>query len=247
MEIKLGYKQTELELIPDDWEVISLRELGNFKNGINKGKEDFGFGYPFVNLLDVFGKAQIQPKSSFGLVNSTQADRKVYDLKKGDVLFVRSSVKPEGVGLTTRILEDFPNAVYSGFLIRFRVNGKLFDGFKEYCFADTRFRDSLIASSTVSANTNINQDALKALVISVPPLPEQQSIAVVLNDVDALITSLDALIAKKRAIKQGVMQELLTGKRRLPGFNREWVEKKLGDIGVIDPENLTSETVEYFV
>ncbi|HED37966.1 MAG TPA: hypothetical protein ENI76_06960, partial [Ignavibacteria bacterium] len=54
-EVKAGYKKTEIGLIPKDWKVVILGEIGTFKNGINKGAEDFGFGYPFVNLLDVFG------------------------------------------------------------------------------------------------------------------------------------------------------------------------------------------------
>ena len=71
---------------------------------------------------------------------------------------------------------------------------------------------------------------------SVPPLDEQKSIAEALSDADALIESLDQLIAKKRQIKQGAMQELLTGKRRLPGFNGEWEVKRLGSVAdVIDP------------
>lgn len=230
MVLKRGYKQTEVGAIPESWEVFALGELGDFKNGINKGKEDFGFGFPFVNLLDVFGKPRINPKSGFGLINSTDLERKFYELKRGDVLFVRSSVKPEGVGLTTLVTNDFPKAVFSGFLIRFRDKGKLIDEYKEHCFNDQRFRNQLIVRSTVSANTNINQDALKELCIPVPPPPEQRAIAAALSDVDALLASLDALIAKKRLIQQGAMQELLTGKRRLPGFSGEWEVKRLGEI-----------------
>src|SRR5207248_3008809 len=64
----------------------------------------------------------------------------------------------------------------------------------------------------------------------VPPLPEQRAIVTTLSDVDALITSLDRLIAKKRDIKQATMQQLLTGKMRLPGFSGEWKVKKFGEI-----------------
>jgi type I restriction enzyme S subunit len=77
----------------------------------------------------------------------------------------------------------------------------------------------------------LNRNNLKNIPILLPPLPEQQAIAAALSDMDALLISLDALIAKKCLIKQGAMQELLTGKKRLPGFSGEWEEKKLGDIG----------------
>jgi type I restriction enzyme S subunit len=116
--IQTGYKQTDVGVIPEDWEVKSLGELGHFKNGINKGKQDFGHGFPFVNLMDVFGVPKVSAEANFGLVNSSVAERNLYELRGGDVLFVRSSVKPEGVGLTTLIPEDFPDTVFGGFLIR---------------------------------------------------------------------------------------------------------------------------------
>src|SRR5262245_24314385 len=123
MELKPGYKQTEVGVIPEDWMVQSLGELGHFKNGINKAAEDFGHGFPFINLMDVFGVSKVTASTvALGLVNSTEAERKMYELKGGDVLFVRSSVKPEGVGLTALIPLDLPNTVFSGFLIRFRDN-----------------------------------------------------------------------------------------------------------------------------
>jgi len=232
MEVKAGYRQTEVGVIPEDWVVKPLGELGTFKNGINKGKEDFGHGFPFVNLMDVFGIATVSNDAGLGLVNSTVAERKLYELKRGDVLFVRSSVKPEGVGLTALVCDNLSNTVFSGFLIRFRDNDQLAEEYKKYCFGLFRFRSSLIANSTVSANTNINQDALKSLQLVFPPQKrEQRAIATALSDVDALITSLDKLIAKKRDIKQAAMQELLTGKRRLPGFSGEWPTTCLGELG----------------
>jgi len=199
-----------------DWETKTLGEIGDFKNGINKGKDDFGFGFPFVNLMDIFGISKVFPNLKFGLVNSSVAERKMYELKKGDVLFVRSSVKPEGVGLSSLVTADLENTVYSGFLIRFRDYGKLDFEFKEHCFFEEDFRQRLIDNSTVSANTNINQDALKKLTIYLPPTKEEQkAIAQILNDMNAQIEKLKQQRDKYKAVKQGMMQELLTGKTRL--------------------------------
>jgi type I restriction enzyme S subunit len=158
-----GYKQTEVGLIPEDWEMKDLGDVGEFKNGINKGSGDFGHGSPFVNLMDVFDISSISKTLHLGLVNSNEAEQRVYNLIRGDVLFVRSSVKPSGVGLTTVVVKDLSRTVYSGFLIRFRDNGNLDTGFKQYCFSEDRFRQRVIANSTVSANTNINQENLKKL------------------------------------------------------------------------------------
>jgi type I restriction enzyme S subunit len=200
----------------EDWEVRTLGEVGDFKNGINKSKDDFGFGYPFVNLMDVFGVNTINAEKKLGLVNSNNAERQMYELKKGDVLFIRSSVKPSGVGLTSLVEKDLLNTVFSGFIIRFRDKGFLADNFKKYCFYTKDFRDRLIGSSTVSANTNINQEALKKLELSFPKsLEEQTRIATILSDMDAAIEGLEKQLEKYRAVKVGLMQELLSGRKRL--------------------------------
>jgi type I restriction enzyme, S subunit len=231
-EIPEGYLKTEVGIIPCDWKVKKLTEIGTFKNGINKSGEEFGFGYPFVNLMNVFGKTNITNNTQLELVNSNDIERKLYNLKKGDVLFIRSSVKPQGVGLTTLIKDDLKNTVFSGFIIRYRENGSLINAFKEYCFYTHNFRNNLIGRSTVSANTNVNQDALKNLLIAFPESKsEQTAIASALSDTDALIENLENLITKKRNIKQGAMQELFTGEKRLAGFGKKWEEKKLGELG----------------
>ena len=211
-----GYKKSAIGVIPEDWEIEELGSVGKFKNGINKSSEDFGHGSPFVNLMDVFGVRSISEVEHLGLVHSNDAEKNVYNLKEGDVIFIRSSVKPSGVGLTTVIIRDLPDTVYSGFLIRFRDNGTLETDFKKYCFAEDKFRRNVIANSTVSANTNINQDSLKKLALAYPKSSkEQKAIAQVLSDIDSAIAALEKRRAKTLAIKQGMMQELLTGMTRL--------------------------------
>lgn len=217
--------------IPSDWEVKELSEIGELKNGINKEKEDFGFGFPMVNLMDVFGINKVY-KDNFqlGLVNATERDLKEYSLQKGDVLFIRSSVKPEGVGLTTVICDDLENTTYSGFIIRFRDNGCLDLEYKAHCFFEEGFRRRLLNKSTISANTNINQGALNSLKLSIPPLPEQKAIAKVLSTADAAIHATEKLISQKELRKKWLMQQLLTGKKRLKGFDLEWKEVPLGEM-----------------
>lgn len=199
-----------------EWEEKKLGEIGEFKNGINKPKEDFGFGYPFVNLMDVFGVPVIGSNKDLGLVNSNEAEQQLYGLEEGDVLFIRSSVKPSGVGLTTLITKDLPEAVFSGFLIRYRTKNYLHKNYKRYCFNEEGFRNRIISASTVSANTNINQEALKNLSIYFPEtLEEQNAIASILSNMDVEINSIVRKKSKYQQIKQGMMQELLTGKTRL--------------------------------
>ncbi len=211
-----GCKQTEAGVIPEDWDAFELGDIGRFKNGINKDSDSFGHGTPFVNLMDVFGVNSIASSEHLGLVACSNADRASYDLRRGDVIFVRSSVKPSGVGLTALVEADLPETVYSGFLIRFRDNHFLDARFKKYCFYEEGFRNRLIGNSSVSANTNISQDSLKRLTIGVPRTEtEQAAIAAVLSDMDTAIEAIEAKLSKARQIKQGMMQELLTGRIRL--------------------------------
>ena len=95
---------------------------------------------------------------------------------------------------------------------------------------DDLFRYIELLSRRSSGQTGVDLAGLKAYLIALPPLPEQQAIATALSDVDGLIFSLTKLIDKKKNIKQGAMQELLTGKKRLDGFSGDWVEVKLGDV-----------------
>jgi type I restriction enzyme S subunit len=213
--IKQGAMQVLLKP-KEGWKVKKLGEIGSFKNGINKSSNDFGFGSPFVNLMDVFGKTRISSNKHLGLINSNDAERKLYNLKEGDVVFIRSSVKPDGVGLTCVIKNNLKDTVFSGFIIRFRDYDFLTTEFKEYCFYTTAFRSKLLSNSTVSANTNINQEALKNLTISFPlSKSEQTRIAQILSDMDAEIAALEKKLNKYKMLMQGMMQNLLTGKIRL--------------------------------
>ncbi|WJI08801.1 hypothetical protein FGU46_01185 [Methanobacterium sp. CWC-01] len=204
---KLRFKDENGEDYPD-WEDKKLGDFGNFKNGVNKYKEDFGNGFPFVNLMDVFGKNSIS-KNNFDLVNVTKKELKEFDLIRGDVIFIRSSVKPSGVGLTAVIVENLPNTVYSGFLIRFREKKQVFDlNFKKYCFYSTKFRNSLIRKSSTSANTNINQESLKTLVVEVPSLMEQGKIASFLSSIDIKIEKLEEEIEVNIKFKKNLFQQM---------------------------------------
>lgn len=208
--------QTRLPGFHGEWEETTLGNIGKFKNGLNKDSSAFGHGSPFVNLMDVFGVNAISSTSHLGLVASSQVDKQVYDLRAGDVLFIRSSVKPSGVGLTAVVERDLGDTVYSGFLIRFRDEGGLDSGFKRHCFFAESFRKNLIAASSVSANTNINQNALGALALLLPPTKrEQTAVAEVLTEMDTEMAGMEQRREKVLALKQAMMQELLTGRTRL--------------------------------
>ena len=191
-----------------------MGEIGSFKNGVNKSKEDFGSGYPFINLENIFDKDYLL-NGNYGLVEVSEKELKEYDLNKGDVLFVRSSVKPSGVGLTTVINENLNNTVFSGFIIRFRENKQILDlNFKRYCFNTTPFRNSLMSKSTTSANTNINQQSLSKLTLNFPSIDEQKKISSFLVTIDNKIRLLENKYQSYLDFKKYLMQQIFAQKLR---------------------------------
>lgn len=105
--------------------------------------------------------------------------------------------------------------------------------FIQYWLQGNHAQDQIAKSVNQGAQPNLFLNHIEQLTCPLPPLPEQRAIAAALSDVDALIAGLDALIAKKQALKQGTMQQLLTGKERLPGFEGEWVVRRLGEMGEV--------------
>lgn len=225
-----------------DWERIKLSQMGTFKNGINKDKEDFGHGVPFINLMDVFGKNSIC-QNTFDLVNASSKEIEVYSLKQGDVLFIRSSVKPEGVAETAVVLEDLDNTVYSGFLIRYRPSRDIDLHYKKYCFSTDFFRKNVLALSTTSANTNINQESLSLLNLDLPSKPEQTKIASFLSAVDEKISQLTQKHALLSQYKQGMMQKLFSQQLRFKADDGsefgEWEDSKLGELTTVITKGTT--------
>lgn len=230
---RLRFKENDGKNFPE-WEAFFMHALGEFKNGINKSKEDFGHGVPFVNLMDVFGKPTFE-NENLGLVNAKENEVSNYNLLSGDVLFIRSSVKPEGVGETSVILEDLKNTVYSGFLIRFREKKQsIYLLYKKYCFSNRSFRNQILSVCTTSANTNINQDSLNNLTVNLPCKEEQTKIANFLTAVDEKITQLTQKCDLLAQYKKGVMQQIFSQELRFKDDDGRdypaWVEKVMGDV-----------------
>ena len=148
------------------------------------------------------------------------------------MFFTRTSETPEEVGFASVLLEEISDCVFSGFILRAHPkNEKFFPPYCKYCFMTPDIREAIAKSCTYTTRALTNGRQLSAIEILLPPYAEQQHIAEALSDMDELIASLEKLIAKKKAIKQGAMQELLTGKRRLPGFSGEWEIRAISSLG----------------
>ncbi len=230
-EVPVGYRQTEVGVIPEEWNAVRLGDLFVFKNGLNKAKRFFGSGTPIVNYMDVFEHPGIRMKDLSGRVNLSPEEIKNFEVRLGDVFFTRTSETVEEIGVASVMLDEPCDTVFSGFVLRARPrNDQLDDHYKQYCFDSRAIRDQIVSNATYTTRALTNGRSLSAVWIAVPPEREQRAIAEALSDVDGLLAALEALIAKKRAVKQAAMQQLLTGKSRLPGFSGTWETKRLGDI-----------------
>lgn len=229
------------------WDSTLIGDFLEFKNGLNKGKEFFGHGTPIVNYTDVYQKRGLKASDIRGRVFLTADEIHRFKVRKYDVFFTRTSETPDEVGMTSVLLEDIDDCVFSGFVLRGRPKNDMFvPEYCKYCFSTAAVRNAIITGCTYTTRALTNGKQLSAIEISLPPKPEQEAIATALSDIDALITNLEKLIAKKKAIKQGAMQELLTGKRRLPGFGGEWAERGLDECCYRIGVGLATSVTQYY-
>jgi type I restriction enzyme S subunit len=230
MDLRPGYKQTDIGVIPEDWQVAKLGHHATFRTGpfgsaLHKSDYVYG-GIPIVNPMQIIdGKLVPTPRMT---ISEAAAHRlSEYRLCDGDVVIGRRGdmgrcavVEPESDGWLCG----------TGSMI-VRPKASLDGRFAQRVLSDTRTVAAIEAASVGTTMVNLNQGALSNLLI---PLPgrraEQADIAEALSDADALIDALEQLVAKKHQIKQGAMQALLTGKKRLPGFSGDWVATRLGDL-----------------
>lgn len=225
------FKMTELGPVPEDWEVKTLGEVGHTFNGLSgKTKEDFGKGSAsYVTFLNVLNNPVINT-AILGRVSVEEGERQ-NAIKKGDLLFNTSSETPLEVGISSTFQSDMQNVYLNSFCFGFRIDDKECDSiFLAYFFRGCENRMRIASLANGVTRFNLSKKKFVNARFAFPPLAEQGAIAGALGDVDGLISALRKLIGKKRAVKQGVMQELLSGKRRLEGFAEPWVEKTLGEV-----------------
>lgn len=222
------FKDTEIGKIPSDWLVVELNQLcdkiGDIDHRMPKSVEN---GIPYVMTGDFIGQNEIDFNNA-KKVSQNDYEQLIKKIKpeKGDIIFARYA----SIGAVRLIKTNNPFLVsYSCALIK---PGKKIDNtYLFYVFFSSYIQEQEVLSINTGTQGNVGIDSLKKFLIPLPPtLTEQSRIAQALSDIDSLIDSLDKLIQKKRNIKQGAMQELLTGKKRLKGFDGEWEEKQLGEI-----------------
>lgn len=228
MELKKGFKQTEVGIIPEDWNVRPSAEVClKIQDGTHFSPSLGGNDNLYVTSKNI----------GFGILDVSDADRidasqhkAIYsrcDVRKGDLLLTKDGANTGNAALNN--LDEEISLLSSVAFLRFDPKHHIASYYLQQILSPNgqkRIKE-LMAGNAI---TRLTLERIRKFRFAVPPLPEQLAIAAALSDVDALLIALDELIAKKRAIKQGAMQELLTGKKRLPGFRGEGEVKKLGEI-----------------
>jgi type I restriction enzyme S subunit len=228
MELTSSYKRTEIGLIPVEWAVMPLKKISPKQSvGLVINPSSYFDDYGTVPMLvgSNIDKNKIRWESAKRISNESNKRISASRLMAGDLVTVRVG----DPGITAVVPPELDGCNCASVMIVRQHNR--FDSHWLCYLMNSQMGLAQVGDvqyGTAQKQFNIS-DAVN-FVYPVPPLSEQKAIAEALSDADALIESLEQLLAKKRHIKQGTMQELLTGKKRLPGFDREWIEGVLGDV-----------------
>ena len=221
--MKPGFKRTKVGVIPEDWETCPLLSAVFIANGQVDPKRE-----PYRSMILV-APDHIESETGRLLKRKTAGAQRAisgkYLFAEGDIVY--SKIRPY---LRKAILADF-KGLCSADMYPLKPANNVSAGFMFAVVLGHVFSKYAESVSVRSGIPKINRAELAEYTVALPPTKaEQEAIADALSDADALIESLEQLLVKKRQIKKGAMQELLTGKRRLPGFKREWSVKFVGDL-----------------
>lgn len=209
--------QTRLPGFHGEWEVMRLGQLGSTYGGLTrKTKADFGNGEgQFITFMNVMSHVKIDCESFDRVrLSSNESQNRVM---RGDLLLNGSSETPEEVAMCSILTEDVPNLYLNSFCFGFRLgNSAPADGlFLTYLIRSGEGREVMKSLAQGSTRYNLSKGALLDATVRLPSMAEQITIAAVLSDLDAELSALAARRDKTTALKQGMAQELLTGKTRL--------------------------------
>lgn len=249
MELRPGYKQTELGAFPSDWECRELGSLDPFVTSGSRGWAEFyaDFGSAFIRITNMSRESIYLDLSDLKCValapQSSEGTRTA--LQPGDLLV---SITAD-IGIISFIDGSVPVPAYINqhiALVRF-ADHQVDPKYIAYFLAAEASQRAFRASTDQGAKAGMNLEEVRKVRAVLPPANEQRAIAGALSEMDALLAKLDQIIAKKRDLKQGAMQQLLTGQTRLPGFSGEWVVKRFGEVAAprrerIDPRTARVQT-----
>lgn len=172
---------------------MTLGELFDFKNGLNKGKQFFGRGTPIVNFMDVYKHRHLTGDMLKGRVEVNAKECILYGVAKGDVFFTRTSETQDEIGMASVLIGAVESCVFSGFVLRARPKTNLLlPKYCSYCFSSRSVRKEVVRNSTYTTRALTSGSRLSKILVPVPPLSVQERIVSVSDRFDALVNDLSS-------------------------------------------------------
>ena len=221
-----------------EWKKVKLGELYEVHNGLSKGRQFFGSGYPFLTFSTVFNNWFL-PKNLDSLVQSSEKEREACSIKKGDVFITRTSETMDELGMSSVALRDYPDATYNGFTKRLRpITDDVIPEYIGYYLRSPKFRGKFMAFSTMTTRASLANGDLLGMEVELPSKEEQHRIATILSHYDSLIENFQKQIKLLEESAQRLYKEWFID-LRFPGHENTkivdgvpegWENAKLGDL-----------------
>lgn len=233
--IETRFKHTDIGLVPEDWEVSSFgKEFKKLNAASYTWSETIREGScAYLHYGDIHTKYHDHldvSKDELPYISDIKA-KHFTKLQNGDLIMLNASEDYDGVNDCVEITHCNKHLIAGQHTIPLRpITGKLVNGFIGYIPSIPSVQMQLVENAVGTKVYGVTNEMLQTVLLPIPPKQEQQRIASALMNIDALISNLDKLIIKKQAIKKGAMQELLTGKKRLPGFKGKWIRTTIGKV-----------------
>lgn len=225
------------------WETVRLGDLYEIHNGLSKGGKFFGSGYPFLSFSTVFNHFFI-PDELSDYVQSTEAERKNYSIRRGDIFITRTSETSDELGMSCVALKDYPDATYNGFTKRMRpITNRVLPEYIGYYMRTPVFRAKISVFSSIITRASLKNGDLLRLTVELPNLQTQNKIASILSSYDNLIENNQKRIKLLEQMAQRLYQEWFA-RFRFPGYEKAkfvdgipqgWEKCKLKDMILFNP------------
>lgn len=255
-EVPEGYKKTRVGIIPEDWEVKGFDKLFNFSGGYPLPREKLGDeGVCYLHYGDIHTgkKSFININKEWKTIPKTDLDAEKistsYYLNDADIVFADASEDYEGIGKSITIINETKLPFIAGLhtIIAKDKTDLVYRDYKRYFMLNHNVRKQFMFYATGISVLGISMNNIKKIIVSLPSKKEQQKIAQILSTWDEAIELKEKLIEGKQEQKRGLMQKLLTGNVRLPGFEGEWEEVRLGEVLTFKKKEAVKNPQDYYL
>ena len=221
-----------------EWKKVKLGELYEVHNGLSKGRQFFGTGFPFLTFSNIFNNWFL-PDQLESLVQTTDKEREACSIKAGDVFITRTSETMDELGMSSVALKDYPNATYNGFTKRLRpITNRVNPRYIGYYLRTPKFRGQFMAFSSMTTRASLANNDLLNMEVELPSMEIQHRIATILSRYDSLIENYQKQIklleeAAQRLYKEWFIDLHFPGHENtniIDGVPEEWEKKKVGEL-----------------